>query len=795
MKPADETSETVPAHEANPGFALGQLAAALATGESAADPSLRARAAEKARKWLGVLQGMLSGTLHVGSRTPLPDTPAWATPEVLHGGFVSGALLAGGPLRPHEAALLARLGSEGGEPPRARLNRHSLEDEEFPGLLEMLESGRYRVEVPEEGALLVAAWLLSRGRADAAQAVLAEVAPHFPALRFYPVPHARPLPGGEHVHLRTAGEIAAELRQVRAPQRVLEQREALLVWAPLADRVTELFLETVDGPAPTLATGPDGKALRDESGRHTITGGWPCRHFPAGWQGRALAVLEDYRRLRQEHRRSARPDRPRETFAQLRRYLEVCAADPARLTGRDVGMIRLVLAGIVTRRGAPGSERLRSLRQAQARNAARPTRAELAGVVAERLRAHPGDAGVEAVRAVVGPVTADEAARHGVPEGEPLAPRFSHRVRRCMSAPVEELVREGIITSGESLARVVPALTAQVRAAGMPDDALRRLYGAVYQAFRRRRSLLLFDLQSQVKFEELPWVRAMDAQRSADAPDPAQRELERVAVLALTSFPQQILPNKLVRELRALSNGVEPWLPFVDELAADIFMDAFTGNYLWAAQAAGHLLGGTLYERYYEIPYAQIRSTDDVERASEYGPPVSRAFLALCVERAGPDGGASWVARNGAILEQAQILTTHNLAVLCALPGVRDALPAEALARRCFAWICRSLAMPVPGWKARLQMVKNAAYAWRQMIFFLSLLPEDSARAFLTWAAEHLGKQREDVQARFGPALRGFARALDGLSPESPADDARRFLGWTTTGTHWLLEPPVRKVA
>ncbi|MBK7842034.1 MAG: hypothetical protein IPJ49_31050 [Candidatus Obscuribacter sp.] len=38
------------------------------------------------------------------------------------------------------------------------------------------------------------------------------------------------------------------------------------------------------------------------------------------------------------------------------------------------------------------------------------------------------------------------------------------------------------------------------------DPALARLFLQLYIAFRKRRSLLLLNLESQVKLEELPWL-------------------------------------------------------------------------------------------------------------------------------------------------------------------------------------------------------------------------------------------------------------------------------------------------
>lgn len=85
-------------------------------------------------------------------------------------------------------------------------------------------------------------------------------------------------------------------------------------------------------------------------------------------------------------------------------------------------------------------------------------------------------------------------------------------------------------------------------------------------------------------------------------------------------------------------------------------------------------------------------------------------------------------------------------------------------------------------------MLKNTAYAWRQMIFFLALLPTSAVTDFLAWADDHLSKQTEAFRHRFGPALRGLVRAADGMSIDQFANesDARCFLGWSKT-RHWLL--------
>jgi len=358
------------------------------------------------------------------------------------------------------------------------------------------------------------------------------------------------------------------------------------------------------------------------------------------------------------------------------------------------------------------------------------------------------------------------------------------------------LVERGVIVSGEMLARVLPQMTARVQATGIADPDLRRLYAAMYQAFRRRRSLLLLNLESQVKMEELPWVAALEPFRgsSLSIRELVKQTLTEVTALAITSFPQAILPNKLLQELRALAQRAHLDLPLVDEVAADIFMGRFSGKYLQAAQRAADVIEGSLYATYYGIypdVVRRIRVGRQRKGRSPRRHPSVDPFAQLCSSRAGVTYKGWNPAINGMIIEQQQILTTQNLAVLFAALDLTTTLQGQLadLAQRCFAWICRRLQFKADSWHAGLIAVKNAAYAWRQMIFFLSLLPEDEMQGFLAWAEAHLGAQRADFQSRFAPALRGLALAAEGRSLDgwgAKRQQAKRFLGWSNKG-HWLL--------
>lgn len=111
-------------------------------------------------------------------------------------------------------------------------------------------------------------------------------------------------------------------------------------------------------------------------------------------------------------------------------------------------------------------------------------------------------------------------------------------------------------------------------------------------------------------------------------------------------------------------------------------------------------------------------------------------------------GGGRDVAVNGKVIEQAQILTTHNLA---ALVNVGITLDWAAQARD--AWkVTRHHLAKATGEKPLLHR-KNAAYAWRQTVFYLALSPRDQVAVFV------------DDSSLF-----------QGLTPEATAQTQRRFL-------------------
>lgn len=753
-------------------YAHFQWSKALTTAEGDPDPEVRARAEARIARWTQVIEHALRGTADYGSRTPFAHVPAWATLEVATGGFATGRLLAGSELTGYERSLAASLADVRADQERLDLNLWHLSDAGIDHLQQLLGNGHFRVDLPEEAALPMVAWLLGHGRAEEARSLIETIAPFFDRLRFFPERTDDAPSASAEVSIFTVGDVQRRLSELSGQPRLAEQKRAVETRLPLYDEAIALFLDTyVDG--------------------------WPCRHYPEGWReaAQALCARIDSARRDLQRDRNAAKDRAEELFV----LLAACASESATLTGRHVGRIRRVVDDFVEAHGRPGSPQHRAFRERQQRDVAAPAHERIGKVIAARLAAYPVSEGIADFTALSIPITNQEATAFSIQSGSPLPRAITHRLERCRRGTIAELIGCGIISSGDTIARVLPALSAEIRSAELADPALRRLYAATYRAFRRRRSLLLLNLQSQVRLTELPWIAAVDADRRSDAAtvDSARTALNESASVVIESFPYAIVPNKLVKEFRALANSAQLGLPFVEEIAADIFMGKFTETYLDAARRAARVVAGTIYADYYNIDTALLASLPDKPKWSDAltswsgGSRSGDALSKLAAERADVSLGAWSPAVNGSILEQSQILTTHNLALLFEELDLRTSLDPklDKIALRCFEWICKRQQMRITHWHARLIMVKNTAYAWRQMIFYLSMLDETRRKAAIENIETHFNGQTVEFKNRFFPAILGLRLAAEGKRlSQRVADErgARVFVGWTT-GRHWLL--------
>ncbi|MCP4381523.1 MAG: hypothetical protein GY798_08935 [Hyphomicrobiales bacterium] len=689
-----------------------QLARALSSGS-----------AEKASKWRDVLSGIQTGELNIGDRTPVAGMPVWATPEIVRGGFATGAYAAGGSISPDEKRLAKELAFEISDIGRLRtaLNAWHLTEEGLGRLLKMAGSGCFDAETPEETALLAVAVLMDTNP-SAGEAILDEITPFFDRLRFYPSP--APFPRGYGVHVGTVGGLRQALSEMRPSANVVRQNATLTVWIPLYDRLVDLLAEPVN----------------------------------ESWRVRAREWIRSYRKADRNDmsRRWSRSDGP---FQRCRAALE----HRLRKGNLPVGehkYIDLVIARRVEKSGF-GSERDK-YRAEQAKQHVGVWLNALSEAVLERLDGLSDKSGIEDIDPILAPVGAKEA-RPGAGAGTSLTLGISRKVKRARFAPVGDLVAEGQITSPEVLAAILPQVTADLHASGFSTRSERAIYAALYRAFRLRRSLLLLDLQSQVRMEELPWASALLKRRttSRNQAQISRAALREIVALALTHFPQVQFPNAMIEEMMGLARRAKIEAPLTRELAADIFMDKFAKSFDRAASLTIGRYGNALYGRYYGLP----------EHVSPGG------LGEICSQRAGGRISDNWsVAWNGMVIEQQLILTSHNLATIFELVGLSD-LDFDAMSRRCFDWICAKLQIPSHYPHTRLQTLKNAAYAWRQMIAFLSELEADDQRSVWNSLEATYKEQPPSLRLHFDPAMIGLREALAGGAPDQSGGQV--FLGWT----------------
>lgn len=773
------------------GYPTFQLARALANTHRA-DSS---RAANKAQKWVQVLDGMYSGALKVGSRTPISDVPLWATLEVITGGFATGNLLAGGELQQHEIRHAQQLGLPVNHDTRALLNSYHLSEPGIEQLNALLSSGKYRIDVPEEGALLVVAWLLTNNAPEKALSILDEIAPYFDQLRFFPIPAEQTTTSENQVYIQSVEETIDKLKQIQPNIQITAQEATIQIWIPFYDNMIRLFLGTVSGELPSLSLDKQGRPILS-GGRYVLSGGWPLSEFPTNWDQSATTLLEDYETRRARCEPSARFERPDGQFFRLLGILKTCVENRKAATGRDVGYLRLALARYLSKHGTPESKINSQLRDFQRQQCAAPRHTDIVKVLVHRLNKLPKREGIPDLASVVQPITDEEASAcsHNASQIKSLAtttlPRcLLQKVGRGQLASIKDLVDFGYISSADMLAVILPQIAANIRAGVFDDDRLKRVYSKVYCAFRRRRSLLLLNFESQVKLNELPWVSAIESYRneSLSTQELARTVLRDVTILAICHFPHAILPNKLLQELRSLAEQAKLDVPLVDEVAADIFMGSFSPKFAQAARIAGDLLSDSAYSKYYGLDYSRITTPAEHNRLFSFKNKSVDTFSEYCRELAGPNAQRGWsVAANGIVIEQQQILTTQNLAALFSALDLQHTLSDRLvdLARACFIWICRKQQLKLTDYHAALVVMKNTAYAWRQMIVFVSLASRDRRIEFAAWLQQELLKQEPAFAERFEPIVAELRAVLEGQ--RATVSRADRFLGWSI-GKHPLM--------
>lgn len=698
----------------------------------AGDPVSKARAMARITKWRLVQQGIAVGRLSVGSRTPVDGVPAWATLEVLHGGFASGALLASAPLSPAELALARSLDDSGGNP-RVTLNRHYLSPQGRSELLSALAAGQLAIDLPEQGALPAVAWLLEQGRREQAFRVIDELAPFFDRLRFWPSLRP-PAPHGELLQLRSHSLVAERLRHKKTPKQITILLSRYGTWNSLYDRLVALIWST---------------RAQDEV----------LRTLSAEFFSELAEILEGVEEARQDDP-VGEPGK-KSNFQRLLPALQRLHQDNA-LGESQQAHVAHCMGVYLSKYGEPGGAKLSALRRQQSAFLTHPRVIELYQAMARRLEVGlPAD-----FERLVLPVHEPGHPRLGVPVEVPKALRA--KVLACRPGSLEQLLEWGVVSSNEVMAALIPTLSARALAQSAVDEQARSLLELSYQAFAGRRSLLLVNLASQVGLEELPWIeaiRAVDVHTQATV-EAALRVCDRVVGLSLSHFPEQPLANPFVRQLQLLRKQAGQ-SRLVQELAADIFQGHYSDHFVRMAKESCAGLRVSVYGRYYDLP-------SDAE--------LSKPFAILCRQRS-PKRTLGDLSSNGQSIEQSLILTSHNLWALWQDGELeRTMAPAlEPMAQRCFLVALGLICGESPNARVALERKRRAGAVWRQMLFFLSMHGAPSVSAFGRWCtARFQAASSEPAHARFEPYYLGLLGVLGGerFGSEGQLLESKRLLGW-----------------
>jgi len=833
------------------------------------------------------LQGLRSRTIAVGSRQPT-DAPSWVTLEVAHGGFATGRYL---------AALRE------GETP----NEAYLEGEGLRQLADMLRTGRFRVQVPEHGALLVVVWLTTQGDLVAAEELLEKLTPWMHSLRFYPDAADTPLEVTSEVSIRSAGEVLSNLNfytrmlsniNIRRINSLWLRDESVEYWQPLKWRMLNLFAETLlCNHIPRLAYAdpsltPDWAAIEARGGslrrgvgsayrppreepqsdrwgypihapdenverkvernrgvknrpapkyiaypecEHYSNStcdsrcGWPCLNYPADWIERARGLVNEHHELMvsvyiKNFKMSAEQAEEHFQTKLLKRggvyslfncLTKIKQSGVESLTGREVGVIRTLLAGSNTKRGMPGDDIFEAFWSKLAdQRTGICTQTQVCKEVTQRLKeADPTTGCDEALMATfLAPC-----------EAGPIPASIQAKLAVCETNSLEALVMKGLIPSGEVLAELVPKVMAAATIIGCGVDMqLQRITYALRVSFSKRRSLLLLNLQSQVKMQELPWATVvLDAcAKTSDTRLVAKQALEEIVMLNYKTFPQTIIVNKLLSSLKTLVDaaGLTDTCPITEELAVDIFEGRFSEKFVAASRIAASILRGSIYERYYDIEqfYRDVLTTEGTVRGTvtmvpgfgrghnmaRTGIGTAHWFGECCTARARlpalPASESRYAyrkpAENGQIVEQQQILTTHNLASFFGALSLASKLDCLDLSRRTWQWILKEMNNLPEDYRNMLRVCKNVAYAWRQLLFYSSFVEDtglviDMLTADMSAFAEAPASLRTRLTDLLLTPLQAVAYAHADASGRTGGNAAVTMLLAWVTNRHPLLPP------
>ncbi|CAM9448100.1 unnamed protein product, partial [Ectocarpus sp. 4 AP-2014] len=598
------------------------------------------------KRALEVIDGVKTRGVRIGERTDW-HRKAWITPDIASGGFSTGKYLAGGPMKPHEVALIEKHAicsasafkcysrAKHGAMRRRLINRWCLTTSAGrTWLLDLSRSGLYRVPTAEEGCLMAIVILEEAG--ISAEHLIEDVTPWFHLLRFFPEPAETAAADGSISSVRSVGDLLS------TSTALLHRFEAKMV----SDRLRRAAVENIYIPT--------YKAVVEDARRFCVL--WSARVNTAAAAAAAATPEDDPCCLAPSF--SLRLATMRANLIlfgfekRLRRSSLSKLIDALEVVVLHGDQTRQTFVEHIQRHADAASARLAR----RSSNSVHPT-----VDISPRRQAF-----LHQLRGLVQELRENESPWNGlsvdrVADMSNRFPLFSVEVRRVTLGTLGELAEAGLLSSSETLALQAVGVAVKHRATRFAPEPARTLALHLLTAFMKRRSRLLLALATQVRVSEIPWFGALagafEAKKSDGHPDevvrpvnPVAREVFRAHV---TCFAGTQTPNRLVR---LLGEYLE-CKGLVKEIAADIFQGAFRGTFGAQAKQREEILGpGTPYGDYYagvlvEFPRdAASRTVNMWELGS-----------ALSLEESEGSSSSRTVVKNGIAIERVAATTTHNL--------------------------------------------------------------------------------------------------------------------------------------
>ncbi|PVZ98491.1 hypothetical protein BB558_005517 [Smittium angustum] len=748
---------------------------------------------EKQKEWIKLFKQMVKGTIDIGSNKPFEKYASWLTLKVMYGGFATKNLLAGGELEKHEIDLTEHLKlKKEAKDVRIFLNNFFvLEQIGISALETMLENKKYRINVPEEGALLVYTWLMKNNHQKIAEKLLETIRVHFNKVRFYPQPAETPF-NSKVIFLSSVEQVIQKLSSTISSKR---EREKLLYQrykkrTEITNTVVELWLETFDNPS-------DIPTVEYINGKNVTVGdSWPCCKYPLDWDQRAQNALLEYK----EHiDLYTRKKKGYQNF--LFEILELASKDKTALTGRNVCFIRSYIASIKNKKGLPGSEKRKQFMETKAKEFETFLSRDpeiLKEHSIKMLENHNNEMGLSNEQyETISNELKQSFSNH------PYLEKILVILSKLKELTFDELFDPKYLCSLENLASEIPKLMIPMRASVVTDPSLNYLFEQLLYSFSKRRSYLLLNYESQIKTKDIPWIKPIMQFSTGDCKDEAFEFCRKVLKNVVFNFPSTLLPNKFISQIQPLINmaGLKDSVVFSEELAADIFMGSFTKKYAVGFESNINYTRRTIYDKYYELDsdklISELRAINLSSENSKDSKFDERTeyFTSMCYHRADIFSNISTQANhlvsNGMIIEQSQILTSHNLSLIFGELEVDEMLRQNIndVISRCLKGVMRSIKVSLIMKKSRsnnknvryasiMSYYKQTAFSFRNLVFYISVKQKlgDSLDDIIDLISSVLGNKNMDLEG-----YKGYFDDLLGVMKGNERQ-GQMFLGWKSGG-------------